>query len=111
MKLELTKEYIAAFSNRNLDELSEMMDPGFVLEDPAVDRLEGRENVLKYLKEVFESSSRLEFSAKNIFLTDSGESIIEFLLVIDQVVLKGVDIIKWNGTKLIELRAYLDTPK
>lgn len=34
----LTKNYISAFSNRNIDGVASLLDPNVVLEDPVVKR-------------------------------------------------------------------------
>lgn len=111
MQVDQTEAYIEAFTSKNTDLLSGMLVDDFVLEDPVIKRVEGKEASLKYMQELFNSCSKLEFSAKNIFSTNSGETIIEFTLELDDVKLEGVDIIVWEGNKLKELRAYLDVPK
>ena len=63
------------------------------------------------MKNIFQSCSTLEFTAKNIFtIRDKQCSIIEFSLILDgNIPLQGVDIIEWDPhTGLMrDLRAYL----
>jgi dTDP-glucose pyrophosphorylase len=108
--LDLTKEYIKAFNEKNLDKISLMLSDDFVLEDPIVKRIKGKSSVLDAIKKIFENCNELIFSAKNIYF-DGTITIIEFELQIDDTSLKGTDVIEWSGQEMKELRAYFDTPK
>jgi len=110
MLKELTKKYIDAFDGKDLDKCAELFAKDFVLEDPVVKRIEGKTEVLKAIKGIFDSCTRLEFSAKNIY-QNNQTTIIEFVLKLDDMVLTGTDIIEWEDNKMKELRAYLDIPK
>ncbi len=110
MLKELTKKYITAFGNKDLAILSELFLDTFALEDPVVKRIEGKENVLKMIEGMFDSSNKLTFEAKNIY-QDDKTTIIEFQLTLDDTILTGTDIIEWEDDKMKELRAYLDIPK
>jgi limonene-1,2-epoxide hydrolase len=110
MLIELTKQYISAFSSKNLEAVAELLSDGFVLEDQVVKRVEGKTAALDCIKGIFDSCSELEFAAKNIF-QDGEVTIIEFTLKIDDTMLQGTDIIEWENDKICELRAYLDIPK
>lgn len=107
---ELTKKYVEAFNNKDLEKVSELLLPEFSLEDPVVKRIEGREKVLETIDGIFKSCTHLSFKAKNIY-QDNQTSIIEFDLTLDDVTLSGTDIIEWKENKMKELRAYLDIPK
>ena len=110
MLKELTKSYIEAFDGKDLNRCAELFSEGFALEDPVVKRIEGKEEVLKAIKNIFEGCSNLSFEAKNIY-QDDQTTIIEFILKLDDVILTGTDIIEWQDDKMRELRAYLDIPK
>ena len=110
MLKELTEKYIEAFDSKNLDKCAELFTENFALEDPVVRRIEGKVEVLKAIKSIFDSCTKLDFSAKNIF-QDGQTTIIEFILKLDDTVLTGTDIIEWENNKMKELRAYLDIPK
>ncbi|AXP09035.1 nuclear transport factor 2 family protein [Campylobacter hepaticus] len=110
MLTKLTKKYINAFNDKNLNELETLFDENFALEDPVVKRIEGKEECLQAIKKIFEACKQLSFSAKNIF-QDKNTTFIEFILVLDDMRLEGVDIIEWQDEKIIELRAYLNVPK
>jgi len=110
MLKELTKKYIDAFDGKDLDKCAELFTKDFVLEDPVVKRIEGKDEVLKAIKGIFDSCTNLDFNAKNIY-QDNQTTIIEFVLKLDDMVLTGTDIIEWEDNKMKELRAYLDIPK
>ena len=110
MLKELTKKYIEAFDSKNLDKCAELFTDDFALEDPVVKRIEGKVEVLKAIKGIFDSCDALDFSAKNIY-QDGQTTIIEFILKLDDTTLTGTDIIEWENNKMKELRAYLDIPK
>jgi ketosteroid isomerase-like protein len=110
MLKKLTENYIAAFSSKNLNAISEMLTEHFVLEDPVVKKIEGKSAALECMSKMFEATKELNFRSKNIF-QDGNSTIIEFILELDGVRLEGVDTIEWNGNLMSELRAYLDIPK
>jgi ketosteroid isomerase-like protein len=110
MLKELTKKYIEAFDNKDLEKCAELFTNDFTLEDPVVKRIEGKEEVLKAIKGIFDSCNTLNFNAKNIY-QDNQITIIEFVLKLDDTILTGTDIIEWENNKMKELRAYLDIPK
>lgn len=109
MLIDLTKKYIKAFSNKDLQKCRELFSDEFALEDPVVKRIEGKKEVLKAIENIFNSCNTLEFKAKNIY-QDKNITIIEFVLKLDDAILKGTDIIEWENGKMKELRAYLDIP-
>ena len=110
MLKELTQKYIEAFTSKDLNKCAKLFTEDFVLEDPVVKRIEGKEEVLKAIKGIFDSCTILDFSAKNIY-QDENTTIIEFTLKLDDTILMGTDIIEWQDNKMKELRAYLDIPK
>lgn len=110
MLKELTKIYIEAFDTKDLQKCSELFREDFALEDPVLKRIEGKEDVLKAIENIFNSCKKLEFIAKNIY-QENQMTIIEFVLKLDDTVLTGIDIIEWEDERMKELRAYLDIPK
>jgi limonene-1,2-epoxide hydrolase len=109
MSIELTKEYIEAFNNKDLGKVANLFINDFALEDPVVKRIEGKEKVIEAIKGIFESCETLAFEAKNIY-QDNQTTIIEFILKLDDTTFTGIDIIEWEDNKMKELRAYLDIP-
>jgi hypothetical protein len=64
MLKELTEKYIEAFDSKNLDKCAELFTENSTLEDPVVRRIEGKVEVLKAIKSIFDSCTKLDFSAK-----------------------------------------------
>ncbi|OEW37517.1 MULTISPECIES: nuclear transport factor 2 family protein [Campylobacter] len=110
MLKKLTEKYINAFNKKDIKEVANLLNENFVLEDPVVKRIEGKEECLKAIENIFKSCKELSFSAKNIF-QDKNTTFIEFILILDETRLEGADIIEWHDEKIVELRAYLDIPK
>jgi hypothetical protein len=111
MLKDLTKKYIASFDSKNIKEIDGLLAETFVLEDPVVRRIEGKEDALTAIQGIFDSSEQLSFKAKNIY-QENSTTIIEFILQLGETVLTGTDIIEWDDQdKMVELRAYLDIPK
>jgi len=109
MLIELTKQYIEAFDNKDIKKVTELFTDDFVLEDPVVKRIEGKIEVEEAIHGIFNSCNSLSFQAKNIY-QDKQTTIIEFELKLDNTILSGIDIIEWENNKMKELRAYLDIP-
>lgn len=111
MLKELTQQYIRAFDAKDIHKIKELLSETFALEDPVVQRIEGKKEVLQTIQGIFDSCQKLSFQAKNIY-QDKTTTIIEFVLQLDETVLSGTDIIEWNEqNQMAELRAYLDIPK
>lgn len=109
MLKKLTEKYISAFNKKDIKEVANLLNENFVLEDPVVKKIEGKEECLKVIEDILNSCKKLSFSAKNIF--QDKNTFIEFILILDETRLEGVDIIEWHNEKIVELRAYLDIPK
>ena len=101
---KLTQSYIKAFNDNNIDELSLLVDNDVVLIDPS-NKIEGKVNLINFLKELFDSNS-ISFSSK-LLISEGDISVIHFDLQVNQDSLSGVDIIKWRNGKIISLTAYL----
>jgi ketosteroid isomerase-like protein len=105
--LELTNKYIDLFSAKDINGIADMLSEGFILQDPVVKRIEGKNLGLVEIEKIFKGCKHINFSAKNIYV-HNNTTLIEFNLKIDDVALEGVDIIEWRDNKIVELRAYLD---
>ena len=105
--LLLAETYIEAFDNKDLVRLESMFNEDFVLEDPFINRIDGKANVLNFLKEVFESTTDLSFNAIEIAVAGS-KTFIQFELILDEKKFRGVDILTWKGGKMLSLVAHLE---
>ena len=77
MLKELTQKYVSAFNQRDIEEVANLLNDNFALEDPIVKRIEGKDKCLSAIKNIFEGCKELSFSAKNIF-QDQNTTFIEF---------------------------------
>lgn len=102
----LTRQYVQFFNSRNLSGVAALMTEDFILEDPTVKQIRGKNLARNYLKKLFEEFPALEFNAKHI-IADDTRSVIEFSLSLGGKILKGADVIEWKQGKMTELRAYL----
>ena len=104
---EIWKKLLNKFNAKDLQGISDMLSDDFYLEDPVVRHIDGKSDCLNAISNIFNSFSNLNFSAKNIYI-DNKTSFIEFILILDEKRLEGVDIIEWNeDNKISALRAYL----
>lgn len=111
MSVQLTQQYVALFNAKDIDGIAKLLTNDFILEDPVVKRIQGKQDALAAILNIFNSCTQLSFIAKNIY-QDQMTTIIEFVLTLDHQVLTGTDIIDWDEMgQMIELRAYLDIPK
>ncbi len=107
--IDKTTEYIKAFDAKDLNTVCNMLDNNITLFDPAnPNGILGINDVKAMIKNLFDNTNSLAFTASNIFIDSKKQvSIIEFTLKLDDKVLKGTDIIEWNKGVIKELRAYL----
>ena len=66
--VNLTKLYIKAFSNKDLDFIHSIVDEGFILQDPVVSRITGKSEALLVIKKIFADYDVISFNVKNIFV-------------------------------------------
>ena len=105
---KITEDYISFFNSRNLDKTMEMFHEDAILIDPT-NVYEGTNEIEKEVKRIFHSCTNLSFSAKNIFYDGATSiSVIEFSLLLDSTSLRGVEIIQWDGGKILKLTAYVN---
>lgn len=107
---KLTSDYVAAFNARDLDKVGIFFAEEFELTDPEVTAITPKDNVLTYIKELFDAHDNLRFEAHNI-IVDGNTSVIQFTLTLEKLILDGADIITWEAGKMIKLDAYLSPRK
>jgi ketosteroid isomerase-like protein len=105
----LTQGYVLAFNSRSLENVADYMAQDFALTDPEVFNLTPKPKVLNYIQELFDANEGLSFVANRI-LVDGNASAIHFSLTLCKTVLDGVDLITWEGEKMVKMHAYL-TPR
>lgn len=107
---KLTEEYVAAFNSRDLNKVENLLSENFELTDPEVTALTPKNNVLKYIRQLFDAHDSFRFETKCI-LVDENISVIHFTLTLGAVVLDGVDVITWKNLSMIKMEAYLTQRK
>lgn len=106
-----TKKYIQYFNAKEITALGSMLSDDFTLEEPN-EKIVGKGKSLIHIDKIFSENPSLSFNALNIFVPDKKTSIIEFELNLNDVNLKGIDIIKWSDQDEIkELKAYINEKK
>lgn len=104
--MSLSRTYIKAFNDKDIEIISSLLSNEFTLSDPSV-TLHGKNDVLEYISGIFDSSEVFSFEERNVFV-DGKYSIIEFELKINNTVLIGTDVISWgNQDKMLSMKAYL----
>jgi ketosteroid isomerase-like protein len=107
---KLTRDYIAAFDQGDLDGVAALMDEGFVLTDPGNVALGPRDKVLDFIRNLFATAGeRLSFRALTV-LADGNHSAIEFELQVGDERFEGIDLIEWRDGRMVSMRAHL-TPR
>mgnify|MGYP005822059905 CR=1 FL=1 len=99
----LTKTYVAKFNDKDIPAILDLIEDDFELTDPA-NHIIGKEGFKEFLSTFFEND--ICFSFQEI-LVDGDTSVIHFTLRVNDILLKGVDILKWRGGKIKLLTAYL----
>lgn len=102
----LTQGYVQAFNSRSLENIANYMAQDFELTDPEVFKLTPKPKVINYIQELFDANEVLSFVANRI-LVDGNVSVIHFSLTLGKNVLDGVDLITWDGEKMVKMHAYL----
>ncbi|EHE1105803.1 nuclear transport factor 2 family protein, partial [Campylobacter jejuni] len=59
MLKKLTEKYISAFNKKDINEVTNLLNENFVLEDPVVKRIEGKEECLKAIENIFKNCNKL----------------------------------------------------
>jgi dTDP-glucose pyrophosphorylase len=101
-----TWQYVTFFNQRNLAGIRALLTDGFALEDSTVGRVEGKAAALGYIGAIFKDRPDLSFVAQSV-VADESRSVIEFELRLGTKLIKGVDVIEWDGDRIKKLRAYL----
>ena len=105
----LTEGYVEAFNARDIDKVASFIADGFELTDPDVTALTPKTAALDYINGLFASNETLSFIAHHI-VVEGNSSVIHFTLTLREVVLDGVDLIKWEDDVMTSMHAYL-TPR
>lgn len=103
---DLTELYIKFFNQRNIAALKSIFSCEMVLDDPCVGSVKGGEDVLMFIKKLYQDNPSLEFVPLNIIASES-QSVIQFKLVLDKCILDGVDLMHWAEGEIQYIKVYL----
>jgi hypothetical protein len=104
----LSQKFANSFNKKDTKGISTLLDNDFTLYDPDVKCVKGKEKVISLLSDQFSKTNNLTYKVKNIF-QEKDTTILEFQITLDDLVLDGVDFIKWKNNKMIELRCYYNS--
>jgi hypothetical protein len=99
----LTLAYIKSFNDKSIDQVLMLADEDIYLKDPS-NEFFNKSQFQSFLEVFFEND--ISFSAKQI-MCEGNTSVIHFDLKVNDKILNGVDIIKWEDGKMVSLIAYL----
>lgn len=102
---DLSQTFAGAFSQKNINDIGNLMHENFRLFDPVLRNLSGRDNVLRAMQKDFNKFQDIQYIAKNIY-QDGNTTIIDFEIRLDDILLRGVDIMKWEQEKMVSLDCY-----
>ena len=105
--IKLTNRYVDLFNAKDITSLERMLDEDTILIDPE-NIFFGKEEVHAELARLL-SHDKIVLEATNIYRDlEKQTSFLEFKIQIDDLTLKGVDIIKWSDGKICRLSAYVN---
>jgi len=105
---KLTEAYIDRFNQGDLNGLATLFTEDFVLEDPFIKKITGKEPVLQFLEKIFRDHPQRSFRPRRISVSNTNQSFIEFDLQLGGKTFSGIDIIEWDNGEMKILRAYLN---
>lgn len=106
---ELTIQFAKFFTRKDADGIGSLLADNFALYDPALKWIRGRENVIAVMRKQFEETENVSYEVVNAY-EDGNMGILEFKIILDQLVLYGVDFMEWSNGKMTQLRCYYNPP-
>ena len=109
---ELTDQFVDAFNRQNLDDVVSFFAEDGVFEDGREDRHQGREAIAKaFAPLVAGGQGRIRFDPEDLFIeTETGKVMVSWTLNThldsSPVTRRGMDILQFQGDKLVYKSAY-----
>jgi len=105
--IELTERYVDNFNKKNMSSLELMIHEEATLVDPE-NTFSGKEKIVEELNRLL-SHEEIMLDAVEIYNDAQQETtLLEFKIRIDDLMLKGIDAIKWKDNKIYKLTAYVN---
>jgi hypothetical protein len=102
-------QFAQAFSNKDAERIGNLLSEDFSLFDPALKWVKGKKAVVDVLKKQFSETQKVSYEILKSYV-EGHVGIIEFKILLDQVILFGVDFIQFENGKMNELRCYYNPP-
>lgn len=107
---DLSWQFAECFSYKDLKGLSALFHSDVSLYDPSLKWVKGKEKVIEVLKIGFETFQHVSYKVIEMF-EDRETTILRFEIVMDDKKFVGVDFLKWQDQKLIDLIYYYNPPE
>ncbi|MEH6649120.1 MAG: nuclear transport factor 2 family protein [Motiliproteus sp.] len=108
---KLTKDYVAAFSAKNIDMVKSFISDDFRLVQPG-GNMYGSEDAVQYINSFFVNNESLDFVTKKTLVTSDRNSVVEFELTLDEGCFLGSCVFHWNKKhKMSKMNIYLNRVK
>ena len=106
---DLTLQFARFFTDKDAEGIGTLLTEDFSLFDPALKWLRGKDAVVGVLKKQFVETKKVSYEVVNVY-EDGNTGILEFKIILDQLVLNGVDFMEWENKKMKQLRCYYNPP-
>ncbi len=106
---ELTLQFAECFNNKDAEGIRTLLAEDFVLYDPVLKCVRGRENGAKVFQKQLSETERVAYEVLHAY-EEGDTGILEFKITMDQEVFEGVDFLRWEEGKMVELRCYFSPP-
>lgn len=102
---ETMVQFATFFTNKNAEGIGALLAEDFALFDPALKWIKGKKAVLGVFKKQFNETKHVVYEIINAY-EEGRVVILEFIITLDDLILKGVDFIQFDNGKMTELRCY-----
>ncbi|NGX35048.1 MAG: hypothetical protein K1060chlam1_01416 [Candidatus Anoxychlamydiales bacterium] len=101
----LSLKFVEYFNAKDALSIGELLHEDFKLFDPKLKWIKGKSNVIDVLSSQFSEIQNVKYDILRSY-QDKETTILEFKIILDDLILYGVDFIEWENEKMTELRCY-----
>lgn len=98
-------KFVEYFNAKDALSIGALLHEDFKLFDPKLKWVKGKSNVVDVLTSQFSELDNVKYEIIRSY-QDRDTTILEFKIILDDLILNGVDFIKWEKEKMKELRCY-----
>ena len=107
IRSQIVEDYLDFFENKNIEGISDILSVDCTLTDWNVGTISGKETIMTFLTEIFDSVGDIEVNVSHIHEDMDGILICEMVLSLDKKEFLVADIFEFNQEDQIKaLRAY-----